>query len=443
MENEKIGPATPQSDAPTEKNNAPETPVAPRPRRRTRSGRKPGQTADATPGGEPNSSDQTRPDADTASEQAGNNSRRNEDRAPEPAGNSSRRNEDRASEPAGNNSRRNGDNAPEPAGNSSRRNGDNASEQAAPAPRQKAGASDPTANAGRVSGGGSAKQNRSSRAGGNSRQGEKRSRKAPEAPAALDRTFRPLERAPRPQEQSRRAEKSAKPAAKTDAPKRANRWTRHDFILQLAVVILGVVVTFAGSGLVERWRQAREVRTVMQLVYEELKANRESLADICEEMAYDRQGMLHLIEHDMDYRRVPVDTLRKYQSILGRLREFAPRTDALDMLRTSGTITAVRDKALLLDILECYSWMTRFAEGTKGYTAQKSQSLNHLFASGVKRSLSSMQPEEWWQTLLADPMCAAFLSSMTSYFEKTIYDGSAVERIDRVMAALDEKYGFE
>lgn len=222
------------------------------------------------------------------------------------------------------------------------------------------------------------------------------------------------------------------------------RWTRHDFLLQLAVVILGVVVTFVGSGLVGRWREAREVRTVMQLVYEELKSDREILTSICENLAYDRQGMMQLREHDLDYRRVPLDTLRKYQGMLGRIRGFAPRADALEVLRTSGSISSIEDKALLLDILECYSWMNDLATGVNDYNDQKTASLNHLFASGtMPSSMEHLEPLEWWRIQLNDPMCSVFLGSMTNYFGTNIYDGSAVGRVDRVLAKLNEKYRFE
>lgn len=247
---------------------------------------------------------------------------------------------------------------------------------------------------------------------------------------------------PAPQKAQSAPKRSAAPDREKTSG-RPMRWTRHDFILQLAVVILGVVVTFVGSGLVSRWREAREVRTVMQLVYEELRADRETLANFCEEMAYDRQGMLHLLENDMDYRRIPADTLRKYQSILGRVRSFGPRTDALEVLRSSGTITAIRDKALLLEIMECYSWMANLSDGAEQYRTQKMNALNHLFTTEVKKPFVTMQPEQWWQTLLDDPMCMAFLSSMTTYFGESIYNGKAVGRLDRVMAKLDEKYKFE
>lgn len=270
-----------------------------------------------------------------------------------------------------------------------------------------------------------------------------RAEKTPSRP--LDRTFHPLERTARPAEKpAARPEKNAAAAGRKHPADRAFHWTLGDYLLQLSVVVIGVMITFIGSGLVSRWQKAREVRTVMQLVYEELKTDRELLEFICGELAYDRQGMLHLREHDMDYRRVPVDTLRKYQTLLGRLRDFSPRSDALEVLRSSGSISSVGDKALLFDILECYSWMNDLASGVNSYNSQKIGSLNHLFAAGtLPSSMENMEPLTWWRTMLSDPMCAAFFGSMTGYFGNSIYNGSAVGRVDSVMETLNAKYGFE
>ena len=67
---------------------------------------------------------------------------------------------------------------------------------------------------------------------------------------------------------------SSRPADGTAVGKPAFNWTWRDYALQLSVVIIGIVVTFAGSGLIERWRVAREVRATMLLVHAELETNR-------------------------------------------------------------------------------------------------------------------------------------------------------------------------
>ena len=46
---------------------------------------------------------------------------------------------------------------------------------------------------------------------------------------------------------------SSRPVAGTAVGKPAFNWTWRDYALQLSVVIIGIVVTFAGSGLISRW----------------------------------------------------------------------------------------------------------------------------------------------------------------------------------------------
>lgn len=247
----------------------------------------------------------------------------------------------------------------------------------------------------------------------------------------------------KPRNRSRhRSGHSLRPQAAVPAPKNRLRWTWREYVLQLSVVILGVVVTFVGSGLVERWQEQRKVGEVMSLVYEELRTNRSEMERVCRSLNYDRCGMEMLQEYEMDYRRTPVDSLKKYQYIIGRMRNFRPQQDALEVLRSSGTITAVGDKRLLFDILECYSWMTDFSAAIDKYNDQKLSSLNHLFANGLTGSIGGPDPVETWRTLMGDPMCAAFIGTMQEWFGAKMLNGGAVSKIDDALKKLGDKYGF-
>ncbi len=170
-----------------------------------------------------------------------------------------------------------------------------------------------------------------------------------------------------------------------------------DYMRQLLVVIVGVALTLAAAGLVERWREARQVRGVMQLVSEELKANRALTAEAC-------RGIALLDEYGRDYGRIPADTLEKYRSDVERAAGFAPQSDALEVLRASGAMAAVQDRQLLLEVLECYAYLERFGAAVNNH--------NSL------------------ETALGD--C----------FGPETLDGGAVEHVDRVLRQLDERYGF-
>lgn len=178
-----------------------------------------------------------------------------------------------------------------------------------------------------------------------------------------------------------------------------------DYARQLLVVIVGVALTLAGAGLIERWREARQVRSVMQLVYDELKTDRELTEEVC-------RGIALLEEYGGDIRRMPADTLEKYRSAVERTADFALQSDALEVLRSSGAMTAVDDKQLLFEVLECYTLLERFGAAVENYNDRET-------ASG-------------------DPMRAA----RADCFGPEALDGEAAEHVDRVLRQLDERYGF-
>lgn len=247
----------------------------------------------------------------------------------------------------------------------------------------------------------------------------------------------------KPRNRSRhRSGRSPRPQTPAPAPKNRPRWTWREYALQLSVVILGVVVTFVGSGVVERWRQARNVRTVMQLVVEELKANRSNLEHVCEKLRYDRQGMLMFQHYDMDVDRIPADSLLKYNYIIGAVRDFSPRSDALEVLKASGAIVSVGDKQLLLEVLACYTSLEEFAKNVGFYNKQKIGAMNHLFANQTDFSMNG-NPLESWKSMMNDPLCAAFIGTSAYFFGGDDYFTKNIDDVEHAVAALTEKYGFE
>lgn len=236
---------------------------------------------------------------------------------------------------------------------------------------------------------------------------------------------------------------SPEPARGTRAAsKSGGKWTWREYALQLLVVLVGVMVTLIGSSMVARWQEQRKVRSMMQLVYAELNTNAREMDRICRHLDHDRRGMRLLKEYGMDYRSVPVDSLKEYQYVLGVISDFDLRSDALEVLRTAGTMPAAKDRQLLFEVLECYSWMERFAASVEKYNEQKMRSLNHLFVRGLNGAIGGPDPLETWRVMMDDNMCAAFIGMMGEYFaDEALEDGPA--RIEAVTRMLNEKYGFE
>ena len=234
---------------------------------------------------------------------------------------------------------------------------------------------------------------------------------------------------------------SSRPADGTAVGKPAFNWTWCDYALQLSVVIIGIVVTFAGSGLISRWVGQRQVKTVMQLVVSELEQNREMLRDVCSSLDYDRRGMLMFMEYD-GLEDIPADSLAHYSLLLSYLPSYRPQQEALEVLKSSDIVSAVGDKQFLADIFGCYNRLNDFRENVAMYSGRKQDAQNHLFINTPGFSLAPTGTSGSWKIIFEDPLCAAFIGTSAYFFGGGDYFGRTIRAVDDVIASINKKYRF-
>lgn len=215
-----------------------------------------------------------------------------------------------------------------------------------------------------------------------------------------------------------------------------------EYMLQLSVVILGIVITFAGSGLIERWQRQRQVRATMLLVYEELKTNLGLRDNCCEKLRFDQSGMLMFDHYGRNVDLIPMDSLDRYVSLLGTMRSVEVQNDAFEVLKSSGVIQFVGDKELLMQVLSCYRQLGTFAARVDSYNQSKINAINHFSAGGVHADFH-MESRELWRTLLRDPMCNSFIGMSAYYVGYPDYLRSDIAGVGKTIAAINAKYGFE
>ncbi len=143
--------------------------------------------------------------------------------------------------------------------------------------------------------------------------------------------------------------------------------TWRDYALQLSVVIIGIVVTFAGSGLIERWRVAREVRATMLLVHAELEPNRADFMQVWDYQQWEMRACKRLTDNRRDLKRIPSDTLASFDPVYGRIHFFHPRRDAFEVLKNSGLMSSVPDKDFLLAVTQGYAVLADLEENISMY----------------------------------------------------------------------------
>lgn len=226
------------------------------------------------------------------------------------------------------------------------------------------------------------------------------------------------------------------------APPRGVRWTWRDYALQLSVVVIGIVVTFAGSGLIERWRMAREVRATMLLVHAELESNRADFKEVWDYMQWETRACRILTENRSDLKRIPADSLASFSPIYGRIHFFRPRKDAFEVLKNSGLMSSVSDKDFLLTVTQGYAVLADLEENVSMYYKLKLAAQNDM-----SRSFSREQRErfytggmyEMWACIFSVPDFAEFMLTAPYYFPEGYIEGLSAD-VDRAVQAIEAKY---
>lgn len=223
------------------------------------------------------------------------------------------------------------------------------------------------------------------------------------------------------------------------------KWTWRDYALQLSVVIIGIVVTFAGSGLIERWRMAREVRATMLLVHDELKTNREVFKEIWDYQQWEMRACRKLTDNRRDLKQIPSDTLASYSPVYGRIHTFHPRRDAFEVLKNSGLMSSVRDKDFLLTVTQGYAALVELEENVSMYFNAKQTAQNDMskaFSEKQRERFYFAGMYEMWDCIFSVPWFVEFMLTAPYYFPEGYIEG-LLSDVDRSVRAIEAKYGSD
>ena len=70
-----------------------------------------------------------------------------------------------------------------------------------------------------------------------------------------------------------------------------------DFFRNFIAVVLGIVITFAGSDLIEERKIRNEVKDALSLVKDEILLNRETIEELMEQELFEQRGACYLLQY--------------------------------------------------------------------------------------------------------------------------------------------------
>ena len=140
------------------------------------------------------------------------------------------------------------------------------------------------------------------------------------------------------------------------------------FFSELVAVILGIVITFAGQGAIDRAHSRKEVRSALQLVRTELISNRQDIADLRETLDQVQQSAQYLNDnpellnnvHRLD--SATLNTVTYHQGMVYAEVSVTLPHDALELLKTSSIFQKIGDNTLSMKIIRAYDTCQNIVE---------------------------------------------------------------------------------
>ena len=126
------------------------------------------------------------------------------------------------------------------------------------------------------------------------------------------------------------------------------------YLMNFIAVCLGIVITFAGQGLINRHAEKNEVKRSLILVRNELEDNMSYIELSDSVLTLFSEAAEFLIRYEGHYAQAPEDSMAMYCNIPLTVFEITHSDEALELLKNSSLFTKIKDLDLSLEIIHTY-----------------------------------------------------------------------------------------
>lgn len=210
--------------------------------------------------------------------------------------------------------------------------------------------------------------------------------------------------------------------------KRNNRdW--FSYLMNFVAVCLGIIITFAGQGLINKIAEREEVKSSLILVRNELQDNL-SYVELADSVLvkYSKAAQF-LIRYEGRYSDAPKDSMAVYCNVPLTVFEITHSEEALDLLKNSNLFTKIKDLDLSLEIIHTYGAIADEMAIVKFYNEYKNNYLEDAMNGNVKEVLSrdNITAEQLWGAITASREGKQFLRELSRM--QMLHDPSTVKAI--------------
>ena len=166
------------------------------------------------------------------------------------------------------------------------------------------------------------------------------------------------------------------------------------FFSNLVAVILGIVITFAVQGMINRAQDRKDVRSALELVRSELATNLEDIGMLDEYLDETQVSARYLAAHEKDLAKCPEDSVLLHTGIVYADVSVALSHDALELLKMSTLFPKIGDNNLSMKIIRAYDACDLTVSNVARYLTRRD---NHR-AEVARWLIDQPIPEEYMDT---------------------------------------------
>lgn len=217
------------------------------------------------------------------------------------------------------------------------------------------------------------------------------------------------------------------------------------YIRDISIVIVGIVITFAGSELVSRQVKKKEIRAVMELIKDKFESNIRHMEEVLQVIESERMLYVDLMDNRFDLRRMPLDSLQVRRGLITYVSNFVPKKDAFDLLKSSSLMQYIRNKELMLKIIEVYDRLYGVEIDIRAYYEYKSRAIMETI-EGLPLEVydeiwGGADGYKFYEVFLTNVRSLSFIGTGHDFFSEPLEN--SLEELYEVIGLLNEEYGFK
>lgn len=166
---------------------------------------------------------------------------------------------------------------------------------------------------------------------------------------------------------------------KRRARSRIANWKIGEYIRQLSIVTLGVVITFVGSDVISEYNMQSRLKTAILLVKGELELKHDDV--LAMKARYDKEvaAAQYLQKYKDRLEQANEDTLAICISTPFQSIRFNPAEDAMEVLKSSGLFQQIKNQELTLALIKTNDVVRMQAYGTfNSYSDRKKEIIDKI-----------------------------------------------------------------